>query len=100
MLNRYEGGSTIFGILGFGLILKPFLFQLSSHGGFLRGHGALLRGYVDRMLTSVCNPMSRPGRVFPGPHQLNGYIQELTTLARSLGNGTKPGPGPTPQDFV
>jgi neutral ceramidase len=61
----------------------------------------LSNGYADYTVTFEEFQQQRyeGGSTIFGPHQLNGYIQELSKLARKLGNGTNPGPGPTPADF-
>ena len=40
------------------------------------------------------------GSTIFGPHQLDGYIEQLLLLADSLANGTAPATDPAPEDFT
>eukprot|EP00040_Diaphanoeca_grandis_P039096 m.258136 g.258136 ORF g.258136 m.258136 type:complete len:729 (-) comp36170_c0_seq1:249-2435(-) len=61
----------------------------------------LTNGYADYTTTFEEYHVQRyeGGSTIFGPHQLNGYIQELSKLARSLNSSSRLPPGPTPDDF-
>jgi neutral ceramidase len=61
----------------------------------------LANGYADYTTTFEEFQVQRyeGGSTIFGPHQLQGYVQELTRLAVAMATNATVGPGPTPDDF-